>query len=452
MDLIGVNNSIVNMRKTAIKAKIHVIRQLVKQMKVLKNKKVSKDEHKAQNERKLSRFQSEMNIIKHLKKDDITRFALLNKQNFLPDINPEKDANRLEELLKKRALVRLSNSTVMKKDVATFRKNYPDWESQLSKIFKVLGKKQQKKNEMHKKKKREEERAAKKSKKTESNDVDKVEENNATLDELENSDAEDEESDDMNENKSDVDEEEHEEEQVQSKKEGELEVKQLDLNELIEEDSESEPEKSDNFFKSNEKQGKKDSFFIGGQSSNDESSDEGDTGDQIESSINDKVSQKRNDFFGRNHQDFKSKRGNADGNRFGTRGRGRGRGFDSNNRGRGRNFEDRSNFSNSRGRGRGFEPRGNFSNSRGRGRGFEKRNDFQNDSNLHPSWSAKRNQPKFLIDAPQNKKIKFGGDERVSNVAKNEDHQPSNLHPSWAAKKNKKSIQPFQGKKMVFDD
>ena len=39
MDLIGLNNKIVNMRKTSIKAKVHVIRQLVKQIKSLKGKK-----------------------------------------------------------------------------------------------------------------------------------------------------------------------------------------------------------------------------------------------------------------------------------------------------------------------------------------------------------------------------------------------------------------------------
>ena len=43
MDLITVNNTIVKMRKAVIKAKIHVIRSLVKQIKSLKNKKVAND-------------------------------------------------------------------------------------------------------------------------------------------------------------------------------------------------------------------------------------------------------------------------------------------------------------------------------------------------------------------------------------------------------------------------
>merc|ERR1711997_479344 len=155
MELIDVNNSIVNMRKTVVKAKIHVIRKLVKHVKDLQKKKSQNDKQKDQNERKTNRLQSELNIIKHLKKDDITKFALTNTKKVLPEINPEKDANRMDNLLKQRALVRLSNSAVLYKDVENFRKKYPTWEQELAKVLKVLGKKQQKKDVISKKKKRE---------------------------------------------------------------------------------------------------------------------------------------------------------------------------------------------------------------------------------------------------------------------------------------------------------
>ena len=92
MDLIGVNNSIVNMRKTTIKARVHVIRQIVRHIKDIQRKKSKNDNQKAQNDRKISRLQSEVNIIKQLKKDDISRFALLCTTKSLPEINPEKDA------------------------------------------------------------------------------------------------------------------------------------------------------------------------------------------------------------------------------------------------------------------------------------------------------------------------------------------------------------------------
>ena len=39
----------------------------------------------------------------------------------VPEINPEKDADRMDKLLKQRALVRLANTSVLKKDVEAFR-------------------------------------------------------------------------------------------------------------------------------------------------------------------------------------------------------------------------------------------------------------------------------------------------------------------------------------------
>ena len=165
MDLISVNNSIVNMRKTTIKARVHVIRQIVRHIKDIQKKKSKNDNQKAQNDRKISRLQSEVNIIKQLKKDDISRFALLSTTKSLPEINPEKDAGRMDKLLKERALVRLSNASVMKKEIEAFRSKYPTWQSVLPKLLKVLGKKQQKKDQISKKKKREENRLKKKTEK-----------------------------------------------------------------------------------------------------------------------------------------------------------------------------------------------------------------------------------------------------------------------------------------------
>ena len=74
------------MRKAVIKAKIHVIRSLVKQIKSLKNKKVANDKMKNQNERKTERLTKELSILKRLKKDHVSKFALSNTQNFLPEI------------------------------------------------------------------------------------------------------------------------------------------------------------------------------------------------------------------------------------------------------------------------------------------------------------------------------------------------------------------------------
>ena len=66
----------------------------------LQRKKSKTDAQKAQNERKSSRLHSEVTIIKQLKKDEITKFALTNTKKFIPEINPEKDADRMDKLLK----------------------------------------------------------------------------------------------------------------------------------------------------------------------------------------------------------------------------------------------------------------------------------------------------------------------------------------------------------------
>ena len=69
-----------------------------------------------------------------------------------------------------RALVRLANTSVLKKDVEAFRTKYPTWENDLVKILKVLGKKQQKKDELAKKKKRSEVKSKKKAEKLPNSD------------------------------------------------------------------------------------------------------------------------------------------------------------------------------------------------------------------------------------------------------------------------------------------
>ena len=236
MQLIELNNSIVNMRKTAIKAKIHVIRQLVRHAKSIKSKKVTKEEQKAQNQRKIDRFQSEVHIIKHLKRDDISKFALQNKQSFLPEINPLKDSERMEELLRKRALVRLSNTSVMKKDIEGFRKKYPNWESELPKLLRILGQKQRQKAEKLKKKKKEEKKAKPVTKEDSDNDGSE----NDSDSQGEDSDAEDANisMDESSEPESEV-ENAKSLKKVPEKNEGEMKIKQLELKDLIEEDTDS---------------------------------------------------------------------------------------------------------------------------------------------------------------------------------------------------------------------
>jgi hypothetical protein len=262
-----------------------VIRDLLKKTKELQRKKSKTDAQKAQNERKTSRLQSEVTIIKQLKKDEMSKFALTNTKKQVPEINPEKDADRVDKLLKQRALVRLANTSVLKKDVEAFRTKYPTWENDLVKILKVLGKKQQKKDELAKKKKRSEVKSKKKAEKLPKSDPkneDKSEpkneepKGNEELDDIGNesdsgtdnetdgeSSGDDLTADEFNSMeavvkklskpsekkvthvKNDMVEDKEDKVEVENRKDGEMEIKQLDLNELIENDTSSEEEESD---------------------------------------------------------------------------------------------------------------------------------------------------------------------------------------------------------------
>ena len=284
MDLITVNNTIVNMRKTVIKAKIHIIRNLVKQIKSLKSKKTVNTSQKEKNERKAERLTKEMNILKKLKRDDIAKFSLSNTKSVLPEINPDKDKDRIDELLTNRAYVRLSNSSVLSKDVLKFRKKFPNWEKELPQIIKSLGTKQKRKEEKLKQKRKDERKLQKECKKdsqntegdvdTESNiesqrNFEPVEENSEISDNDNSSDSENSMADST---------ESVTKQSIISRTAGEGVIEQLDLNELIEQDS-SDDEQENKCDGQGQTQNNvniaraevKDSFFLGGDDGSDSS-------------------------------------------------------------------------------------------------------------------------------------------------------------------------------------
>ena len=528
MDLITVNNTIVKMRKAVIKAKIHVIRSLVKQIKSLKNKKVANTAQKNKNERKTERLTKELNILKKLKKDQVSKFALSNTQNFLPEINPEK-TDDIDEILTKRAFIRLCNTPVLAKDVQQFRKKFPNWESELPKITKNLGVKQKRKEEKLREKRKEEktqqeqkdgklskkgvsknkiinEAAAGGSKSEQINDEEDTvgaETTNPFLedDEFEaDSEEDDASSEEKSQSENDDDDDEDEESDqhydikkekpVTSRTEGQAVIQQLDLNQLIENDTSDDDE--EDFLKSQNPttpapkvvksktttttEAVKDSFFLGAEnesSSNDEESDNNDDTMNVDNFSTDVlvVNKHRNDFIDKGKYDNRPHYQNS----FRGSDRGRGRNFRGSfrgsDRGRGKTFRD---FSGGSDRSRGRNPRGAFRGSdRGHNKHMYQRGSYDNvqkgreyyqppttvheniNNDLHPSWAAKKKQKINISNGGiQGKKIIFDQDHHGSDIIPvTAKVDKSNLHPSWAAKKDtNKGIQPFQGKKMVFDD
>merc|ERR1712013_494588 len=74
------------------------------------------------------------------------------------------------------------------------------------------------------------------------------------------------------------------------------------------------------------------------------------------------------------------------------------------------------------------------------------------EENLHPSWQAKKRAPPPMAQY-QGKKTKFGAEGDAVAPKSQAPKSQEAVHPSWAAKQSlKTSIQSYQGKKMVFDD
>ena len=459
MELIEVNNYVVKMRKTAIKARVHVIRQLIKQSKKLKSKQSAKKQMEEKNKRQLERLQIEINFLKHAKKDELSKFALANTQSFLPEIKAIKDKQEIEQLLKKRVLIRIANTSIMIKEVSQFRKLFPQWEEQLQKIFSVLGQKQrkkdQKKNTIQKDSQESVVESSKlKVQKDESEDS-SVEENNSEESVVEEDDSEESSDEQENEMKLKDSKKSLIESITLPKSSGCIEIKQLDLNELIEQDSSDNESVKDVDMKNikDEPDEIKDSFFIGGASEESDDKEDSENDEEIFSPTDEFMVTKRNDFFGQPRGRSRGDRGREIRGR-GDRGRGdRGRG-DRGRGNRGRGDGGRGDWSHGN-RGRGGFSDGGFQRFGGHETGYRGKNrGFGSEPKeaLHPSWAARKSQPKLVIDNNfQAKKIKFDQDDRQ------EQQRPfvatPNLHPSWAAKKEtNKGIQQFQGKKMVFDD
>jgi len=286
-----------------------------------------------------------------------------------------------------------------------------------------------------------------------------------------------------------------------NKKSGEMLVKVLDLKNV--EDKDESDDESSKLVETENSKKKISSFFVGGESESEEENDEEFEEEELaygedvlqmrQESLKNKFQKEGRAGVGLNGRGGFVKGGRGRGNE-GERGRGnddrgRGRGRGSDNRGRGRG---NGKFENSRGRGRGdFDRgrgRGDFQ-TRGRGRGDFNRGgrgksfnesrsgDFSSpsintsvpvksaevDTNVHPSWAAKKRQSTTIAKF-EGKKIKFGDDGGSVNASKTAYVSPvvkatpsaapaEKIHPSWAAKQNQKSsIQAFQGKKVVFGD
>ncbi|XP_067666891.1 serum response factor-binding protein 1-like [Haliotis asinina] len=122
IDLMALNNNIVTMRKRVKQAKVRVIQKLVRSIDSLKKKKGT-PAMLEKNKRKAERLVEEIHVIKHLKADKISKFAIGNTVSFVELCKQDNSS------IQSRALTRVSENEVIQKEVVRFRDSHPDWKS-----------------------------------------------------------------------------------------------------------------------------------------------------------------------------------------------------------------------------------------------------------------------------------------------------------------------------------
>ncbi|XP_065225970.1 serum response factor-binding protein 1-like [Planococcus citri] len=132
------NNKIVDMRHSVRQSRIQAINKLVKEIKKLRDKKGT-DEQKAKNASKADRYVECIQIMKKIKEDDVSKFALMNEKSLAQITN---NVNETPEI---KAIARISDHRPVHSKVKAFRETYPDWKETLPLLFDSLGDRYQEK-------------------------------------------------------------------------------------------------------------------------------------------------------------------------------------------------------------------------------------------------------------------------------------------------------------------
>ncbi|KAK3585321.1 hypothetical protein CHS0354_040270 [Potamilus streckersoni] len=122
MGAVALNNKVVSMRPVVRRAKLFVTRRIIRHIKKLENKKGT-PEQVEKNKRKAERLLEEVKIIRHVKPDKVSKYALANTDKF-DDVCKQAGTS-----LETRALCRLSLNPVLQKVVTEFREQHYDWKS-----------------------------------------------------------------------------------------------------------------------------------------------------------------------------------------------------------------------------------------------------------------------------------------------------------------------------------
>jgi len=142
IDKEALNILIVSLRPCIAQAKVHLIHQLARQVAGLKKKKCANDQEKTKNERKVTRFVEEISILKRANKDVISRWLVVNTKTFAEVTKQETLSQKFN--LKVRVFARTGDHQAVKKVLDNFKVNHPQWEKEMPKVLRALGKKRKK--------------------------------------------------------------------------------------------------------------------------------------------------------------------------------------------------------------------------------------------------------------------------------------------------------------------
>jgi len=406
LDKAGLNEFLVKLRRPITQAKVHVIHKLTKDIAMLRRKKTKSEADKSKNERKVARFVEEVQVLRKEKKDAMARWVVANDVT-LEQVTKEETASQKIDL-RLRAMARVAEHKAVLTLLKEFRVKYPRWKSRVPKLLRSLGKNRKKVDPNLEPLGIKGLNRGKKSKS-------EVDQTNQGESDPHGDDEEDSAKPPTKAKKPKVKviKEKEKVEKSQSsplnkvakkEKNSQMVVKVLDLKGGTKEPlpiGESKKVKGITAEKPKKIETKKSSFFVGGES--EEENSEGEESGEDEEG---------------NHQNWQMSKGRQNA------------------------------FTSNRSGGNKFAPKGDKS------QGGQRQADREPkvEEHLHPSWQAKKRAPPPMAQY-QGKKTKFGADGDAVAPKSQAPKSQEPVHPSWAAKQSlKTSIQSFKGKKMVFDD
>lgn len=120
IDKVALNNTVVGMRAVVKRARLFVINELVKKIHKLRKRKGS-EAVQSKNKNKADRLLEEIKILKNLKPDYVSKYALGSTEKF--EVIVVKESSNLDM----RAVARLAQQKFIQEQVANFRSEHSDW-------------------------------------------------------------------------------------------------------------------------------------------------------------------------------------------------------------------------------------------------------------------------------------------------------------------------------------